>query len=200
MWNPTGLVHDEVFQNLAEQKINSLCTTVTDDQQLKVNLTCFTSAGELNIFADDFNRLHDNNIFMNIWKHYFKCNANEPDLTIKGLYLSVWKPAFQECCKLLDDLCELTVELTRVDKFLNNCRHTLHGEIIGLATAVTAITAISFPGIGEAVKKIEDYWKLCMYQKDANIILNFKEALDLQGDFVIVETLANEVYNELCII
>ena len=189
-------MHNEVFQNLAEQKINSLCATVRDDEPLTVNLTCFTSAGELNMFADDFNKLHDNIIFMNIWKHCLKCNANEPGLTVKGVYFSVWKPAFQECCKLLDDLCERTIELTHVEKYLNNCGHQLHGEIIGLATAVTAIkevNAASFSGIGEAVKKIEDYWKLCTYQKEANIILNFKKALDLQGDFEIVETLANEV-------
>ena len=102
---------------------------------------------------------------------------------------------------LLNHLRAHTIELALVDEHLKKYRgHQLTHEIHYLFDAVNAISNSSGDpfSIEGTVKKLEDYWKLCTYQNAANSILVLKQTMDLQGDFKIVETLAQEVRTYMC--
>ena len=184
----------QIEGDFASKEICSLCTRKGTD----IVFSCFGSAGELNKFAKSFYSIHErfpSNIFMSIWKYYLN-QANRPGLTISGVHSSVWQPAFQECCVLLEHLRTHTIELALVDKHLKYRGHQLTHEIHYLFNAVNAISGSNGNPfwIKGTVKKLEDYWKLCTYQNAANSILVLKQTMDLQGDFKIVETLAQEVH------
>ena len=183
----------QIEGDFASKEICSLCTREGTD----IVFSCFGSACELNDFAKSFYIIHErfpSNIFKSIWKHYL-CQVL--GVSISGMHSSVWQPAFQWCCVLLDHLRARTIELALVDKHLKKYRgHQLTHEIQNLFDAVNAISNSNGDPfwIKGTVKKLEDYWKLCTYQNAANSILVLKQTMDLQGDFKIVETLAQEVH------
>ena len=182
----------QIKSDFASKEICSLCTREGTD-------IVFGSAGELNKFAESFYVIHvrfHTSIFMSVWKHYLS-QANGPSLTISGVHSLVWQPAFQECCVLLEHLRAHTIELALVDKHLKKYRgDRLTLEIKNLFAAVNIINEVSNASpswIEGTVKKLEDYWKLCTYREAANRVLDLKQTLDLQGDFKIVEVIAEQV-------
>ena len=116
-------------------------------------------------------------------------------LTLVDIHPKVWEHAFCSCQSLLQELCDRSMKLSRVDRCFKRHKSDLEMQLGNLLAGVNACLGDRRSGawIKGVVRCIYDYWHLCNYQKAATAFLDLKKALNLQGDFRNVEKLATEV-------
>ena len=197
----------ELHKDLGQEKINTLCVR----EGHKVRVTCFPSAASLIIFADKFyimTQKHTSDLFDSEWKAAMNAaiqSSAGTALTLADIHSKVWVPAFCSCQSLLQELHDNSMKLAHIDVCFRQHERDLKLQLTSLFAGVNACLgeSKSEAWIGEAVLRIQDYWRLCNYRNAANAFLDLKEALNLQkGDFSDVEKLATEVrskYNRMSV-
>ena len=178
-------------------RMNTLCSR--DTSGLKV--VCFRRAHVLLQFAWKFNVLKvslNSGLFLTVWSDTLR-NAREKnrELSIDNLELEVWAPTFHRCEELLEQLHSLSMTLGDVDRVFHDYEPLqLEEQLRLLHRGVSQCGGLNLRDhwIPKAVKKLEDYRKLCGYREAANSFLKLRELLKLSGgDFTDVERISNKV-------
>ena len=179
----------------------SICTLCVRNENDKLQLICFLSAGSLLKFANEFKvvsgQKYSNDLFSDLWKTtLLNARANSPDLTLDNIYSLVWQPCIQQCQQLLDSLMDMSIKLSDVDDLLWPHNVRLETQLHSLFKGINEITQKkpSSSLIDRATQRIRNYWALRKYKKGADIFLKLKDSLGLtQGDFRQVERLSQQV-------
>lgn len=178
--------------NFHDQNIISLWNR---NDEGKVVVTCFQSGGSLLNFAEDFSCISSSTLFKDQWS-IAMLNASVHELTLDGLYCSVWQPCLKKCHQLIQSLIDMSIKLSEVDKYLkiHDVDFDKHIEVLYREVNKTIRVSGSSQSLNEALRKVHHYWNLCRYHEGATIILELKNSLGLIGDFTEVEMLSQEVY------
>ena len=149
---------------------------------------CYPSSNVLLSFAEKFHDMRNanSNIFSKIWTETLQ-HACKSDISIRDVEARVWNPTLTKCHEILDKLHDRSMLLADVDKqFVQYDREKLEMELKMLFRGVSCGAGDSrdYSWIYGVVKQIESYRHLCTYCEAANILLKFKETLQLKkGDF-----------------
>ena len=205
----TGIadVEAELQRNYMEFKINGLCTR---DESGLIKVVCFNKAVPLSTFASHFyvlTKKFPSSLFRRMWvAGVEQARAKHPTLSISNLKSEVWSPVFKQCQELLDGLKNLSITLGEVDTHFmiyetsGEPKTELRLLFTGLNECL-GMKATDDPWIGQAVRRISEYRKLCTYRDAANSFLELKAFLQLSGgDFSDVERISNEVIMLFCIL
>ena len=186
----------ELEQDFGCRKIKDLCQM--EGETFK--LSCFEAAKPLDSFVDHFGIMYrrSSNLFVLPLNRKMKeVLVVNPGVTINEIYTLIWRPVFEQCEKLLDDLATHQITLATVDHRLKPHASTLEPDIINLAVGMhkclNTPTAPNYTTLRGAMSKVEDYWKICEYQDGAQVFLHLKEVLQLSGDFVLIQMFASSV-------
>ncbi len=194
----------QLGQNFDHARIRSLCESHGSASQMTFH--SFQSAAPLDpikVKYDFLARHYQNDLFHRIWEHTSMAAAKVTELTIQDIVTRIWKPAFEECCRILESLKGRTMKLREVDNRFK--RYDDPGKIkshlenlykgIELCFGRSQPSA-STPGwIRSAVESMQQYWTLSRYAKAAQTILELRKRLELTGEFSIMETIATQVRN-----
>ncbi len=166
--------------------ISDLCRLESD----KLQICCLKSAQPLDVFVDNFAVMMRNspNIFTCELKKKLKEALARVDtkITASDIFPQIWQPAFNFCLELLANLADQSMKLDFVDKHLAKFSETLLNDVRNLAEAISSCGSQCTPPIHElklAVKKVQDYWRLCRYEDGARVFLQLRDVLNLKGDF-----------------
>ena len=177
--------------------MNTLCSRDTSD----LEVVCFRRAHVLLPFAWKFNVFKvslNSGLFLTVWSDTLS-NAREknPELSIDDLELQVWAPTFHLCEELLEQLHNLSMTLGDVDRVFHHYEpRQLREQLQLLHSGVCRCGDLNLRDhwIPKAVKKLEDYRKLCSYREAANSFLKLRELLKLsEGNFTDVERISKKV-------
>ena len=199
-WFLSGVseVKAELQTDYNAYKINTLCTRSGETTEV----ICFQSASSLQPFAKQFwimTRRYNSAIFNSTWSETMSfVHHNNHTMTISDVGPKIWKPAFTQCQKLLDQLKDESLTLSSVDKHFHQYKgklQTLKGELEHLFQGITCCGIDENPRwIHLAVTRIEEYWRLCEYCEAANSFLKLRDSLELtKGNFKDVENISKEV-------
>lgn len=183
-------------------KINTLCMRYESGE---IRSICFDKAAPLLPFAKHFcvlTQRHNSSLFLTICSSTIKkAKLNNPNLSINHLEAEVWLPAFRQCQNLLDEMYEMSITLSDVDKYFGRFGGSdLTVQLKTLFRGINECTAgtRNDDWIQRSVKKIEDYQQLCGYRMAANYFLKLRDLLELsRGDFGDVEMISKEVMHAL---
>ena len=180
-----------------EVNLNDICTR---DETKHVQLVCFKSAASLLEFVENFNVLsqkHGSELFSTFWGEAMTIAIRDnPDLTLDSVHPMVWQPCLDKCKQLLMSLSNLSLKLVDVDHIFRDHRENIHHQLLALFKGFSLCTRERFDWklIEKAIEKIKQYWDLCRYRKGANIFLEIRNSLGLEGGgFSLVEKLSKEV-------
>ena len=124
-------------------------------------------------------------------------NISNPNIGIGDLYSQVWDPTFKCCQQLLEQLHDKSITLSDVDKYFHQYkRERLKEELERLAKGIDVCCddPKDPTWIRQAVKRMENYWKLCATCEAANSFLQLRDTLKLtKGDFGAVEKISTKV-------
>ena len=109
----------------------------------------------------------------------------------------VWRPAFFHCEKLLASMIDYSISLTMVNQLFHQMRHELiEYNIKQLQRSVEWCRGkknVDFTWVGGVINRINQFWRLSGYTDAAQAFLNVRDALELTGDFQLVEDVASQV-------
>ena len=189
----------ELETDINRMFINTLCVRNEDDS---IQLICYLSAGSLLKFANEFEVItgarHCSEIFLDVWRKTLRLAvADNPQLSLRDIYASVWQPSVEQCKSLLDSLLDLSMKLSDVDANLEHHQTHLETQLHLLFKGMAEITMK--PGnpslIDKAARRVREYWNLRRYQEGADTFLKVKNTLGLtKGDFRLVERLSQQVF------
>ena len=153
------------------------------------------------MYYDLIVRHHPNDIFHRVWRETLtRADEEGSELSIEDIVTKIWKPAFNECCQILESLNNCSIKLSEVnDRFLEyKDASTIKLQLEKLYKGVELCHSRKPPkkcppGINTAVERMQQYWTLCRYAKAAQTVLELKEKLELTGDFSLMETIAEKV-------
>ena len=181
-----------------EVDLNHVCTR--DAKTNCVHVICFKSAGNLLEFVENFHVLsqkHGSELFSTFWREAMSTAIRDnPGLTLDSIYPMVWQPCLDKCKQLLTSLSDLSMKLIDVDQIFKDHRKNIHPQLHALFNGLSDCTREKFDWtqIEKAIEKIKQYWDLCRYRKGANIFLEIRNSLGLEGGgFSLVEKLSKEV-------
>lgn len=207
-----GLVEliKELDRDFESKPIKSLCISRGPSH---VENRCFLTAGPLDpikVKYDFMVRHYQNDFFHRIWEHTAirAARFSTAGLTIPDIVTKIWDPAFEECCQLLDSLCNCSITLQEVDeRFLrfNNNTSTIKLHLERLHKGVEVChnrqpPPRCPPWIDSAVERMQQYWTLSRYAKAAQTVLKLRDELNLTGDFALMKTIAKKVHPIIIII
>lgn len=134
-------------------------------------------------------------MFVRFLKIEIKRISGERNISIDSIPKQIWYPTFEHCENLLDSLVNLTIEFAKVDKHFQDFKKDLDTQVFNLAYGVWECqNAIREDGkLHIALDRVKEYWKFCEYRDVADVFLELKEALQLQGDFKIVQNFSLKV-------
>ena len=185
----------ELTKDFRQENINKLCVR----EGTRFRVLCFQSAGSLSDFAGNFYLMsykYPSDLFTVGWKAAMSAAfKNTTNLTLVDIHPQVWVPAFRNCQSLLDKLYDRSMKLAHIDRNFKRHERDIEMQLMNLFAGVNACLGKegSRAWIKGVVQCIDDYWHLCNYRKAASAFLDLKKALNLEGDFRNVETLATEV-------
>jgi hypothetical protein len=143
--------------------------------------------------------LHKSDLFKRMWVRMLKAEAKTKlTVTFSDVVVRVWKPVFQQCCRLLEGVRSCDIQLRDVDHFFRQYEgsgvisehlHSLHAGV----TACDTQTAVEPVWIHNSIGLMEQYWALCGQATAAKTILNLKKKLHLTGGFDVIEYVASQV-------
>ena len=205
----THVIHQEINDNsdikLANKQICQVCK-VEDDGTL--NCICFSTSeledemihnfsicGKCN---GDFNR-----VFEYCWHHQMQQTPTTKgqDVSYNSVFNTVWKPTIKQCQSLLSKLKDKTVTLKEAEILYQI--YNLCSQLSDLCKAMHQC----YPELNKSLP-LPDNWvsqtvaHIALYHEFANnpkcneaasVILKVKESLKLEGDFKIIEHLAEYV-------
>ena len=186
-------------RNVKEEKINNLCQTLSNDSSCHV--VCFPDAKPIESCVDDFyviSYTHSNDLFNRFWQE--RLAEVRKDVRITRVNEFLWKPVFDKCVTLLDDLHSGLLELSAVDALFkdnySSDREKLQVDLNKLHSAVSICRgepSNNSAWIKTAVNQMGQYWDICSYQEAALAFLKIRDTLGLTGDFGLVERVAQNV-------
>ena len=144
---------------------------------------------------------HSSDIFNRFWHEKVSQVAKvKKPLTFEQVVDVVWKPVFDRCIKLLEDLKSGILTLSDVDSLFKESYSSdqdrliqdLHNLHMGINTCNKQFSDDS-DWIQSVVCHIGQYWNLCNYHEAARAFIKIRSMLQLTGDFALVETVANQV-------
>ena len=111
----------------------------------------------------------------------------------------VWAPSFKQLQSLQDRFLSCTISFGEIDKFFAvfNSNQDLANEFKLITSRNGVKLAARESIIDKRIEQISQYYKLQTCTDAAGNILEFKESLDLQGDFRRVKDLQNQVHINL---
>ena len=182
----------ELEEDYGHQNINNLCKVVDHNFQL----CCLQSAKPLDSFVDQFaNLMMIQNkspiLFIRVLdKKVREALARSDALTINDIHSNIWQLAFTFCHQLVNSLADQSIKLSFVDKHLKNFSSSLLNDLENLTKALGKCSQCvpKFSELDVAVKRVEDYWRLCKYQDGAQVFLQLRDVLNLTGDFEFIES------------
>ena len=146
-------------------------------------------------------KLHVGDVFLTIWKHTINdAMTKNPQMAITDIHLRVWQPTFNLCCKMLEQLYDLSIKLVDVDKYLKCCQgQQLELHITSLYRGVNACRkqvwkSQNIPWIRQVAHRINNYWGLCQYHEAASVLIELQSAMKLTGNFKNLKTISLKVY------
>ena len=194
------------MEDVFRRPIKDLVESVTAGDRNFPLVKFFGLSSEAKSMITSFTRLADSILLRQFWvengrKALTKIGQREElkkFLSIEDIVEFVWKPSKEELLRLKQSFLSGDISFREVDRLLKvfNQRYGDLGKEMRLITSsqngaqVHALDEI----ITEHIEKIQKYNKLHNCIKAAEIILNFKNALGLNGDFRDVE----DLYNQVC--
>ena len=181
-----------------EQSINTLCTTVRG----KFRIHCVPTAAPLEQCMMDFwimSQEYNSGLFSDYWRDRLTVVMSEGrSLTLADVLPEVWTPVYSKCDNLLAQLRDYSLSLSAVDQLFKDMgtdtiRHSIKHLYRGVEMCRTGREVKDLEWIEGVVEHMDQYWKLCQYTDTAQAFLELRDALDLSGDFQLVQKLAEEV-------
>ena len=177
--------------------VNELCTRI--DQQCVVQ--CFPDAAPLKPFMNHFwimTKVCNSKIFVDFW-HERALSAVKnlsAGLALCDIEKELWTPVFNQCKELLDKLKDCSLSLQVVDEVFKN-QPDVSGNIKQLCRGVEMCQkghdVKDFKCIRGVIVRMNQYWRLCSFAETAESFLQLRDALNLTGDFGLVERIAAQV-------
>lgn len=198
-------IKDKSLQDVSRYQIHDLCER-KDEKQIEVTFFKLPSAAKEVI--SPLHRVQKSLIFQELWTQYGKKaqtarkndEAKKQYLSISEVVESIWKPAFQDWNQHASSTMDGTISLGNVDKLFGsykNRKKELQRELLCLFELIqteTGSRAKTLQTIAtDRVTQIQRYQQLDQYASAAETIWEFKEAMDLTGDFKVIEDLRNQV-------
>ena len=138
-------------------------------------------------------------IFIQFWNENFTTiTSKSSDLVLSDAVKEVWSIVFSQCEDLLNRLNAYSLSLMIVDKlFKGKTKPVITNNIIQLCRGVELCRkkseTVDFKWIDGVVERMERFWQLCKLADAARVLLDMRDALDLTGDFQLVENVASQV-------
>ena len=134
------------------------------------------------------------------WEKLSEVGKKIETVTFQQIVDDVWKPVFDRCIHLLDDLKSEKLTLSDVDSLFNmnyssdqdSLRRDLLNLYMGTQECINKFLENS-QWIQSVVDHIVQYWNLCSYYETARAFIEIRKALHLTGDFSLVEKVASQV-------
>lgn len=197
---------DQLQRNFREDKINTLCHTLSSTGTCEV--VCFQAAKPLDAYLNDFyiiSYTSSSDLFNRFWRQKLtEIHQIHHSISFNNVHGLVWKPVFQSCVELLDKLRSGNMKLSDVDCHFKGTYgdrlSDLSRDLKSLDEAVSSIThsSSSISWIPKVVQRIKQYWALCGYREAAEAFIKIRDTLKLTGDFSLVEKVAQQVIMATC--
>lgn len=134
------------------------------------------------------------------WEKLSEVGKKIETVTFQQIVDDVWKPVFDRCIHLLDDLKSEKLTLSDVDSLFkvnyssdqDSLRRDLLNLYMGTQECINKFLENS-QWIQNVVDHIVQYWNLCSYYETARAFIEIRNALHLTGDFSLVEKVASQV-------
>ncbi len=185
----------ELGQDVKNTCISKL-TQHNDDGSLQ--LFCYQAGKPLDPFIDHFKIMMEQSsiLFLDpLDDRLKKILITKPNLLIDQIYVEIWQPVFNHCISLLHTLDDQSMKLSLVDKHLKRHKDNVRTVVFNLAVGVSKSLRVepNYSTLNSALRKVEQYWKLCQYQTGARTFLRLKSVMNLKGDFSLIEKLSDQV-------
>ena len=182
-------------QNFNECSIRTLC--VSDGEQCQVRY--FPEASPLEACMEEvwiMTVKFKCTIFRDYWNARSKSVVGN-DFSLADVTTEVWRPVFSQCEKLLASLMDYSISLTMVNQqFHKMSRELIEYNIKQLQRGVEWCRGrknVDFMWIGGVINRMNQFWRLSGYTDAAQAFLKIRDALELTGDFKLVENVASQV-------
>ena len=191
-------------RDFREEKINCLCQKLPNDSGYQV--MCFPTAKPIEPYLERFYTIsytHSNDLFNRFWQERLsEVRKDIGMLQFTQVNEFLWKPVFDRCVKLLDDLHSGKLKLSAVDTLFkanyssNQKRLYLDLKKLHIGVGIcTGKSTSNFIWVKTVVEQMGQYWDLCNYQEAAQAFIKIRDTLGLTGDFRLVERVAKHVRN-----
>ena len=192
----------QLQQNYQEEKISKLCRSGQGGSGCQV--ICFPQAKPLEPYLQPFyifSSKHSSDIFNKFWNNKLtEIHRQIHTITFQQVIDLVWKPVFDQCLQLLDNIHSGALKLSTVDDlFKTNYlteKRKLNNDLQNLQKASDSCLGKSSDSrwIESAVDRMNQYWDLCNYREAAQAFIKIRVTLQLTGDFSLVEKVAKQVF------
>lgn len=186
--------------NFDECKINELWSTT--DQKFVV--CCFPEAPPMELIMEQFwimTHICKNCIFIDFWKKNFTVDtvtSQSSDIVLKDAVNKVWSNVFDQCVDLLRRLKNYSLSLMTVDQLFKGKSSPVITENItqlcrGVELCQSGSETDDCKWIHGVVERMNQFWQLCQFDDAARVFLDVRDALNLTGDFKLVDKVASQV-------
>ena len=166
----------------------------------------FGLSDEVKSMIHAFQNVQGSSLFRKLWEDYCSRTVKqvmpgEPSqgrLSIHDVCEMVWNPASTALADLRTSCLNGSITLKQVDEHFRHCKgdyEHLRKEIAGMIPADDVGKNAHAEKINERVEQIRQYHQLNQYLSAATAVLKFQEAMQLNGDFKVVEDLKNQVWS-----
>ena len=177
--------------------VNKLCTSVNK----RCVVQYFPSAAPLEPFMKKFSIMtQECKIFVDFWYRRVTTivQNRSADLALSDVDKELWTPVFSQCVKLLAKLKDYSLSLQEVDQlFKGQVVKDITGNIKQLCRGVELCendrNVKDFEWMEGVVDRMNQFWTLCSFAEAADAFLKIRYALNLTGDFKLVEQVASRV-------
>ena len=201
-----GDVKRDLEKDWTSRPINTLCRT---GKKGKIEFLFCKPAIPLESIMAEFGTMAGENsdIFQKIWRKNLssltKHVTSATEVTFETIVENLWKPTFEECKLLLDNLRDRTILLSDVKSYFfeycgDSSDQTLTCKLSNFYACVEMCVtkcrpSECHPWLKAAIQLIVQYWKLRHDIQAAEVILKAKEQLQVKGDFQLIRSLATKV-------
>ena len=148
----------------------------------------------------EVSKKYPSDLFNRFWLEKVSQVVKEDNpLTFQQVVDNVWKPVFDRCLKLLDDLKSGKLALSDVDSLFkenySSDQDHLKKDLYNLHVVINTCNESSDNSdwIQSVTDRIGQHWNLCNYHEAAEAFIKIRDMLHLTGDFTLVETVTSQV-------
>ena len=189
-------------RNFDECSIRTLC--VSDGGRCQVQ--CFPEASPLESCMEGVCTMtveYECSIFKEYWNTRSESVVGN-DFSLADVTTEVWRPVFSQCEKLLASLMDCSISLTMVNQLFHQMSHKfIEHNIKQLQRGVEWCRGrknVDITWIGGVIDRMNQFWRLSGYTDAAQAFLKIRDALELTGDFQLVENVASQVRTCACVL